>query len=557
MKNSKKASVSIYVLLIMMVLLTASLGVGALSLGSLGRATNEKKSVMAFEAAQAGLEWTISEGYKTMDQNGGVFAVAQYDLGQIISPITTAGSTATGWISPNPDATYAWVTASATVNGTTRSVRALVTSRNVGIWNNAIFAGTGASGKAINGNVDIRGSVHILGDGEEFSDLNNNGQWDGAEAFTDKNKNGIWDPGEPFVDANNDGVWNAAEPYNDSNANGKYDPPLTQTDLNSSFSGNAYIGNNYSGMPAALEALVPPPPRVSGVETLNTDVRVKHGQIAVGGSATIGSSSTIDGGTSKATVDGTYVSDGWTGNQGSSSVFSDNGTTNGYDLNYLGIQFPLISGIGADTYVDKGGTAWTTQESYLDAKSLICPVNTITSTTNNFSYGPDANGNSITFTKANGATPAKLTVNGIVKFNGDLQLGSKDSISYAGTGTLYATGNMRIDGNILPAAGLIFPNTTSMGFIAKQNMYLASGNGSSQLSMAGAFYAQGTIYSAKQNQIAGTFVANFFDMGNNVPNIYQAPSLPQHMPPGMPGDKNYYTVKVKTWRQRDASSFVK
>jgi hypothetical protein len=52
-------------------------------------------------------------------------------------------------------------------------------------------------------------------------------------------------------------------------------------------------------------------------------------------------------------------------------------------------------------------------------------------------------------------------------------------------------------------------------------------------------------------------VANFYDMGTNVPNIYQVPSLPQNMPPAMPGDKNYYTLKVKSWRQRDASSLVK
>ena len=75
--------------------------------------------------------------------------------------------------------------------------------------------------------------------------------------------------------------------------------------------------------------------------------------------------------------------------------------------------------------------------------------------------------------------------------------------------------------------------------------------------MAGAFYAQGTIVSAKQNQIAGTFVASYFDMGTNVPNIYQVPALPQNMPPAMPGDKNYYSLKVRSWRQRDESSLRK
>ena len=39
------------------------------------------------------------------------------------------------------------------------------------IWDNAIFAGSGASGRVINGNVNIRGSVHILGEGLSPTDF--------------------------------------------------------------------------------------------------------------------------------------------------------------------------------------------------------------------------------------------------------------------------------------------------------------------------------------------------------------------------------------------------
>jgi len=35
-----------------------------------------------------------------------------------------------------------------------------------------------------------------------------------------------------------------------------------------------------------------------------------------------------------------------------------------------------------------------------------------------------------------------------------------------------------------------------------------------------------------------------------VPNIYQVPSLPQNMPPGMPGDKNFISFTVATVRDR-------
>lgn len=268
------------------------------------------------------------------------------------------------------------------------------------------------------------------------------------------------------------------------------------------------------------------------------------------GTATVGTNSVVDGGTSKNTLDGTFVSDGWSGNKGSASVYSDNGSANGYDLGAMGIDFPLLSGIGADSYRDSTGQNWADQETFLNSRSLTIPVSTIKSTTAAFTYGPDQYGNKVVFTPQAGATPAKLTVTGIVKVVGNLQLGAKDTIRFDGCGTVYATGDLNIDGNILPVAGKTFPTQTTIGFIAKGNMGLATGNGSSQLSMCGAYYAQGRITSRKQNQIAGTFVSNFFDMGTNVPNIYQVPELPNYMPPGMPGDQRVFTVTTMSWRRR-------
>ena len=49
----------------------------------------------------------------------------------------------------------------------------------------------------------------------------------------------------------------------------------------------------------------------------------------------------------------------------------------------------------------------------------------------------------------------------------------------------------------------------------------------------GVFYAADQIVSAKQNVIAGTFVCKSFDMGTNVPKIYQTPSLADNLPPGL------------------------
>jgi len=557
MKLCKQAGTSSFLVLgVGAISLILILSVAGITSATLLRASNDNANLVATQAAQAGLELEITNAFKMLKANRGDFQSSSRQLDNVINPIAPGATMVCDVAPTDGDITKAWVTATVQYKHLSRSVRSYITSRDVSIWNNAIFGGTGAGGQALNGNVDIRGSMHLLGEGEAYSDLNGNGQRDAAEVFTDSNNNNVWDPGEPFADANNDGVWNSAEPYNDTNGNGAYDPPLTVTDMSSTFGGNAYVGNNYFGMPAALRGMVPPPPSPFGIEQLGTEVRVKHGKVAISGNAQIGTSDILSGGTIKSKVDGVYVNDGFTGNSGSSAVHSDNGTTNQYDLGNLGIEFPLLSGIGAQEYTDDDGVIWNHQQLFLDQRTLTIPVNSITDSTPSFSYGPDAYGNKITFTAAVKAgntvvTPATINITGVVKVVGDLQIGSsKSNVRYTGSGTIHATRDINISSNFLPKSGETFPTTTRMGLIAGRNMGLATGNGDAQLSMAGAFYAQGKIISRKQNQIAGTFVANFFDMGTNVPNIYQVPSLTRNMPPAMPGDDQFFTLRVRTWRTR-------
>lgn len=540
--------VSAYVCAATTILLTTGLGIAALGMQSMKRVMRDRNTAIADQATFATCEYMVARSYDDLiNVNNGKFVATTATYSSLIVPIAP-GATATAWITPE-SSLVTYVTATVTYKGIVRSVRRRVSAKDVGIWNNAVFAGSGASGQAINGNVDIRGSVHILGEGEPYVDLNGNGTHDNAESFVDKTpKNGVWNPGETFTDANGDGIYTMAEPFNDTDSNGVYDPPMTQTSLDSAFSGNAYVGNNYSGIPSNILNAIPSIPTVGGVATLGSEVRVKHGLISVSGSATLGTSSIVDGGLSKATLDGSFVSDGYTGTQGINSVYSDNGTTNGYDLGSLGIAFPIISGIGAQTYIDKTGASWTTHQTYLDSRSLTIPVSQILANTTAFSYGPDAYGNKISFVPG---TPGVINTTGVIKIVGDLQLGGKNSnLTYTGSGTIYTTGTTRIDGDLLPAAGKVFPTTTRLGLIAGKDLMFATGAGSSQLSMAGAFYAQGTIVSAKQNRIAGTFVASFFDLGTNVPSLYQVPSLPSNMPPAMPGDKRYFSIKALDFRDR-------
>lgn len=543
MKRIKKirGAAAATMLFVMVSLVFMVVAVSQVGITNIVRAKREVGAVQAFQLAQAGNDEVYQRLMTELEATQGIFqseTVSFDDLSTSL-PENAWGELT---ITPVGSGEIAWLTSEVEVGGIGRSVRVLVSSKDVGIWNNAIFAGTGAAGKSINGNVDIRGSVHLLGDGEAYSDLNGNGKRDAAEPFTDLNGNGTWDPGEPFTDTDGNGVWNAAEPYNDSNGNGMYDPPLTITDLNSSFGGNAYIGNNYDNMPLTLLNQIPSIPVLGGLETLSAEMRCKHGLIGISGSATVGIEDNILN--QKGRLDGVFVNDGWGGNQGSSSVYSDNGTKEKYDLGDL-VDFPLIEGIGAEPYT-KDGVTYENFKTYLDSNSLSIPNSKIDDTVASFTAGPDEKGNRISWNKST----RTLRIDGIVKV-GNLELGSKKTtIRFDGRGSLYSTGSIGVHCNLLPVAGKTFPLNTTFGMVARRDLNLATGPGDSQLSMMGAFYAQGTVVSTKQNQIAGTFVANYYDMGTNVPNIYQVPALAKNLPPGMPGDKSIISLKRRSWRER-------
>jgi len=325
---------------------------------------------------------------------------------------------------------------------------------------------------------------------------------------------------------------------------------LIATDISSSFSGTAYIGNNYDGMPALIQSKIPPlaPPdnqkswNGEVVYTLNTEVRVKHGKVNISGTATIGQAD-LSGNILKETIDGIYVNDGYGGNKGAANVYSDNGTSEKYDLGDM-VKFPSLQ----DRYKDPvSGITYSTYEDYLEAISYEVPVSKIDATVASFNYVDPGGKGSISWNQA----LRTLTISGIVRIGGSLDIASKNAgVTYVGCGTLFAEGDIKIHGNFLPAT--TFPMGDVAGLIAKGRMELATGAGESQLYMAGAFYAEQKIVSAKQNQIAGTFVSSYFDMGTNVPNIYQVPSLVDHLPPGMPGREKIWVVRiyVDSWREK-------
>ena len=356
------------------------------------------------------------------------------------------------------------------------------------IWDNILCGGTGRNKQLINGNVSLHGSVHICGDSLQA-----------------------------------------------------VDPALI-------ISGTGGMYNNYQGMNATLSSRLPPLDTVTFngevVNSLNAELRAEQGRIDLDGAGFIGSPD-VPGGSPpvKETIDGCYVADGFGGNSGVVNVFSDNGTSEGYDVEG-GIDFPDLY----ESYTDPTThITYSTYLSYLQSNALVLggdltlmPGVSLPLMSNDFgSISMDTYGN--------------LQIDGIVYVTGDIDIeegisGYKDlPLLFDGKGTLVSQGNTYINTNVLSDG--TFPSDDVLGFVSAQDIEIGTGAGASQLTAMGAFFAQGQITNQKQNQIAGAMVANFCEF-YNVPDLFQVPSIVEHMPPGMPGHEQasyIYQVVENSW----------
>ena len=401
-----------------------------------------------------------------------------------------------------------------------RQVEVVVNGQDVNVWRNAIFGGTGQAGGLINGNVSIHGSVHLLGD-----DLPA-----GAVA-------------------------------------------VTALDL----SGTSLIHNNYSGIPAALAQRVPPLPTrtFNGeiVQTLNANLRVRKGLVGLSGNSEIGEPN-VAGNAVKETMDGTFVNDGWTGNAvvddggrgDPKSVWSDNGWDMLYDLGDK-VPLPVFSDDWRDMYTGATVLNPATGQNYTHSEyfETICgtPYNgnvTIKANTN-FYYNATRPGDTNPANRQptddyilyNGTTK-RMEVNGQIQINGNLVItrggGNDKTINYTGRAAILVNGDVTLDTDLLSvnADGTTansFPQNI-LGIMAQNNMTVGS---LSQLQLMGAVYAQNRIKSEKQTTTIGTFVSNYFDMGTNVPDIFQVPTLADNLPYGMIGAYPILAISQVSWRE--------
>ncbi len=371
------------------------------------------------------------------------------------------------------------ILSTSTIQDATATILAYVSATSSSPWDNVIFAGAGQSGAMINGNVNIAGSVIILGDG------------------------------------------------------------LGPTDLAVNLGGTAeFVRNNYTSLDAALQAKIAPLPTTifngETVSTLNSELRVKNGVVALSGSAGIGNPD-VAGNSVKETVDGVYVTDGWGGNKGASNVFSDNETIHAYDLGDS-ITFPSLSD------PDPNDPSMTIQAKFKsEALPLTTELNDI-KPNSSFNYSDGTNSISM-----DGNGNLSITGKIYIEGNNDLNFNKKGgdtTITYSGSGTVLVEGDTEVNINLVTSGNNSFPSN-SFGIMTPNTI----GFYESQTAAMGAFFAEDTITITKQTDVIGSIVSNYFDMGTNVPSIYQTPELTTNLPPGMIGGGSGIMINIDFWAE--------
>lgn len=388
----------------------------------------------------------------------------------------------------------AWVRSTGTVGGTSRTIQVYLGVDNRNIWDNAIFAedASDSGQNLINGNVTIAGSVHILGT--------------------------------------------------------NYGP----NDIALDMSGGATIINNYEPADPVLLDIIPDCPQVDyngeTVDSLSAQVKVRRGQIWIdSASAGIGNPD-VPGNQYKETVDAVYQNDGYydpSGQHGAAEVFSDNGPYTPYDDASHRVAFPHLDDpyLGYASYYDfllDNGLVIT------DADQLAQLANI--DYTSNFD-----------FSNAKGRIKAEdghLTIDGIVYIGTGTENGGEGAhfkvtrrdtcdITYSGSAAILVTGDVMIDGDLLTVGTDSYP-TNIIGIMTPNEILFGN---SSQIDVVGVFYAEGKITAVKQTEVAGAWVSNCFDMGSNVPSIYQVKGILDHLPFGLIGSNSSWSVAPSSWEE--------
>ena len=486
---NERGTLLILAYLVIVILLFAGAALVVVGFNDNFVAERQKRALQAFFIAQAGMNRALNDLY-----NDYVSSTSWSD--GTIGGLSVGPNTASFYSYPCASTTVdngsyvitlknvtgasdqAWVKSVGTVGDVSQTIQVYAKITSVSPWNNAIFAGSGASGQAINGNVDVHGPVHILGNG------------------------------------------------------------LQSTDVAMAMSGSAKISNNYSGLSATLSAKVPAIATTTfggeTVSSLNAVVRIKKGLASLGGSATMGQTN-VTGNALKETIDAVYSTNGFS--SGTSSIHSDNGYSNAYDMGNS-VTFPSLSspynGYASYSAYLKANALVISDAATLTKLASITPNSNFSASNANGSMSMDGNGN--------------MAISGIVYIDGgDLimnEAGSKKIINYTGKGSIYVSGNVTIDTNLYTTGNSSYP-TNVMAVMTPNNITFNQAS----IDVMGLFYGETQITVQKQTVITGSLVTNYFDLGANVPSIYYVPSVMNNLPTGLIGTSSLWQLNAVAWQE--------
>ena len=378
-----------------------------------------------------------------------------------------------------------WVKSVGTLGDVSQTVEAYVKVYNINMWGNAVFVGSGdaGEGEGIGENANMYGSVHVLGTGLSGGD------------------------GDLAID----------------------------------LGGAEYvIGNNYGGMSGALNnrivALGTTIVNSEVVETIESNVWIKQGQVGLSGDGTIGVDN-VDGNSIKEKVDGVYVGETYGGTSGISNVYSDNGYKNSYPLGDS-IVFPSFS----NAY-----PGYSDYEDYLFNNSLV--LDSVPELANMAAITPESNFAYEDLVTSKGSISmdgsGNMVIAGKVYIDGgplNIVEGVDRTINFSGDGVIYSEGDVSIDINFVTTGKDSFP-ASIIGFMTPGDMSINT----NLHDIMGLFFAEDSITVSGNGEVAGTLVSNYVDMGSDGPSIYQVPSTISEIPSGMIGDSTTCFMKVLSW----------
>ncbi len=442
---------------------------------------------------------------------------------------------------------------------------------NVNVWNNAIFAGVQQTGNVINGNVDIHGSIHILGDTSVLGDIS------------------VVLP-EVAAFSGASGIFNN---YDEMTPSLEAEIPVLERDA-----------NNEETLKAKLRVRI-------GKVSINGNTSIGEASADPGSKSNMDGVFVSDGWAGNKSSGGEPVAGVVFSDNGHSEAYDLGGSINfpyfaetlttgqtyfdGTLASYYMESLNVYTGdVSLDSVKTQGGPPSAIGDSfYYNSTTGVGCVNgipgavvadpadympTYAEMTVKISNDPAVDEYFIWFNANKGTAHENvLYINGRVAIDGMLTFSGPGPITYEGKGTILVfdsddsyNGSILADGTIVPCgngagdcdgtvnietslivddgnpATRSFPATNLIGIMSEFNFVLGV---SSQISIMGGFYAQSGISVNKQTEIIGTIVGDYFDMGGQVPRIYQVPTLADEWEDDMRmiGDNPVMEGGTKVW----------